>query len=414
MENLEVSQLSPSQIARILLKDLDVFDNSSYLLKPFDVITIDFFDSFSKNILSNKSINHLPEIAALGFWLRKANLNQLKAQNSHLFVGASYRTSPLGKVFHVCPANVDTMFIYSLTVSVLMGNKNILRVSSRMEAPHVKMLFDILNSTIQQEKFTVFKSYINIISYPHNDSISSFISEKVNVRVIWGGDQTIKTFKKFRTSPRTKDIVFADRVSMLCIDCNSYLDLDENEIKGVVRNFYNDAYTFDQMGCSSPQTIYFIGNKDEYKKCIVKFQEDVSDYLKINYDTDLASISSLKLNRMVDDAIEDVIIAQIGDNYIKFLELNTNIDESTLHGCGGGYFYIRNIESTTSLVNLHTPKVQTVSYYGLKESDLKALCQLSNGEGIDRIVPLGQALHFNYIWDGYNLFDELSKKVFIK
>ncbi|RTY74257.1 acyl-CoA reductase [Flavobacterium sp. LS1R10] len=414
MENLEVSQLSPNHLTKVLLKDLKVFDNSAYLLKPFDGITIDFFDSFSKNILSNRTINHLPEIAALGFWLRKANLNQLKDENNHLFLGSSYRTSPLGKVFHICPANVDTMFIYSLTVSVLMGNKNILRVSSRMEAPHVKMLFDVLNSTIQQEKFTIFKSYINIISYPHNDSISSSISESVNVRVIWGGDQTIKTFKKFRTSPRTKDIVFADRVSMLCIDCNSYLDLDEKEIKVVIRNFYNDAYTFDQMGCSSPQTIYFIGDENQYKKCVIKFQEDVSDYLKINYETDLASISSLKLNRMVDDAIEDVIVSQSGNNYIKFLELNTNVDESTLHGCGGGYFYVRNIISTTSLINLHTPKVQTVSYFGLKESDLEALFQLSNGEGIDRIVPLGQALNFNYIWDGYNLFDELSKKVFIK
>lgn len=414
MNNLEVSQLSPVPSSAILLKDLEIFDNSSYLLRPFDDIILDFFNAFSKNILSNRSINHLPEIAALGFWLRKANLNMLKEQNNHLFLNSFYRTSPLGKVFHICPANVDTMFIYSLTVSVLMGNKNILRVSSRMETPHVKMLFDVLNNTIQQEKFTIFKSYINIISYPHNDSISSSISESVNVRVIWGGDQTIKTFKKFRTSPRTKDIVFADRVSMLCIDCNSYLDLDEKEIKVVIRNFYNDAYTFDQMGCSSPQTIYFIGDENQYKKCVIKFQEDVSDYLKINYETDLASISSLKLNRMVDDAIEDVIVSQSGNNYIKFLELNTNVDESTLHGCGGGYFYVRNIISTTSLINLHTPKVQTVSYFGLKESDLEALFQLSNGEGIDRIVPLGQALNFNYIWDGYNLFDELSKKVFVK
>ena len=414
MNNLEVSQLSPIPSSAILLKNLEIFDNSSYLLKPFDDIILDFFNTFSKNILSNKSINHLPEIAALGFWLRKANLNLLKEQNNHLFLSPFYRTSPLGKVFHICPANVDTMFIYSLTVSVLMGNKNILRVSSRMEAPHVNELFNVLNKTIQQEKFSIFNSYINIISYPHNDAISSSISESVNVRVIWGGDQTIKTFKKFETLPRTKDIVFADRVSMLCIDCKSYLNLDENEIKVIVRNFYNDAYTFDQMGCSSPQTIYFIGNEKEYDSCVSKFQIDVSDYLKVHYEADLASISSLKLNRMVDDALDDIIMSQTGDNYIKFLELNNEVDESKLHGCGGGYFYIRNIKSTTSLINLHAPKVQTISYFGLIESDLDVLYQLSNGEGIDRIVPLGQALNFNYIWDGYNLFDELSKKVFVK
>ena len=394
--------------------DLAIFNKSKYVIKPFDSIVIDFFDSISKSILSNKSINSLPEIAALGFWLRKANLLKLKEENKHLFFSEIYQTSPLGKVFHICPANVDTMFIYSLTVSVLMGNKNLLRVSSRMDAPHVSMLFDILNKTIQQEKFTDFSNYINIISYPHNDKISTYISENVNARVIWGGDQTINTFKGFNAAPRTKDIVFADRVSMLCIDCKSFNHLQNDDLKVVLRNFYNDAYTFDQMGCSSPQTIYFIGNNNDYQTCINKFQNEVSKYLHTYYANDIASLASLKLNRMVDDAIDNILVSQKGDNYLKLIELNREIDETKLHGCGGGYFYIKHIESAIELNSLHHPKVQTICYFGLTKNDLRILFDLSNGEGIDRIVPLGQALNFNYVWDGYNLFDELSKKVFIK
>ncbi|MEI6881928.1 MAG: acyl-CoA reductase, partial [Bacteroidota bacterium] len=180
MDNIQVSQLSPKQIQAISLFDLPIFNKSKYVIKPFDTIVIDFFDTVSKSILSNKSINSLPEIAALGFWLRKANLLKLKQENEHLFGNEIYNTSPLGKVFHICPANVDTMFIYSLTVSVLMGNKNLLRVSSRMDAPHVSMLFEIINNTIGQEKYSVFKDYINIISYPHSDAISTSISGNVN------------------------------------------------------------------------------------------------------------------------------------------------------------------------------------------------------------------------------------------
>ncbi len=409
-----VSQLSPIKVQAISLFDLPIFNKSKYVIKPFDVIVIDFFDSVSKSILSNKTINLLPEIAALGFWLRKANLLKLKEENKHLFVSEIYNISPLGKVFHVCPANVDTMFIYSLAVSVLMGNKNLLRVSSRMDAAHVDMLFDIINQTINQEKYNVFKDYINIITYSHSEELSSNISKNVNARVIWGGDQTIKTFKGFEAAPRTKDIVFADRVSTLCIDCESYNQLQYEDLKMVLRNFYNDAYTFDQMGCSSPQTIYFIGNKIDYNTCINKFQKEASDFIHRHYANDIVSLASLKLNRMVDDAIDHILVSQTGDNYLKLIELNSETDASKLHGCGGGYFYVKQIESAKELRSLNHPKVQTVCYFGLSKNDLQILIDLSNGEGIDRIVPLGQALNFNYIWDGYNLFDELSKKVFIK
>ena len=392
---------------------LPVFADSEYVLRPFDSRTIDFFDAFSRRIFSERSISNLPEIAALAFWLRKTNLNILREENRHLFNRDDRRTSPIGKVFHVCPANVDTMFIYSLAVSVLMGNKNLLRVSSRMEAPHVAMLFDILNELMATEEFSLLSSYINIITYGHNAAISEAISTSVNARVIWGGDKTIGIFKDIRTAPRTKDIVFADRVSMFCLDCEAYLRMDEASLQKFMRKFFNDAYTFDQMGCSSPQTIYFMGKEEVAERCVRKFQRDASAFMKDNYRADIASIASLKLNRMVDDAMEDVITEQVGDNYLRFLRLEEGVDEAALHGCAGGYFYYRQVDSVKMLNKLRKPKVQTICFFGLEEEELESLYDLSNGEGIDRIVPLGQALIFNYIWDGYNLFDELSKKVYL-
>ena len=67
MNNLEVNQISPQHGQAISLLDLPIFNNSRYLLKPFDSIIIDFFDAMAKSILSNKSINNLPEMVALGF-----------------------------------------------------------------------------------------------------------------------------------------------------------------------------------------------------------------------------------------------------------------------------------------------------------------------------------------------------------
>ena len=38
--------------------------------------------------------------------------------------------------------------------------------------------------------------------------------------------------------------------------------------------------------------------------------------------------------------------------------------------------------------------------------------QVTN-RGIDRVVPIGNALDFNSIWDGYDLVEQFSRKVSI-
>jgi hypothetical protein len=351
---------------------------------------------------------------ALGFWLRKSNIQQLVSENIALVESKIFILSPIGKVLHICPANVDTMFVYSLAVSLLVGNKNILRISNRMQAEHVAKLFNIINSIVSEQTFYVFRDYINIISYEHSDDISNYLSSNVNVRIIWGGDRTIETFKKFKVQPRTKDIVFADRVSMLFINSDNYLLLGNEDLEKFMKSFYNDAYTFDQMGCSSPQTLYFVGDSEVSERCIVKFRNDLSHFLPSKYEGDIQSLASLKLNRMIDDVMDNRIKNQYGNNYIKLLELENNSDESVLHGCGGGYFYFKKVFNINDVKVFKNPKVQTIAYWGLSNAELNQLKNSSVGEGIDRIVPMGEALNFHYIWDGYNLFDELSKKVFIK
>jgi hypothetical protein len=317
-------------------------------------------------------------------------------------------------VLHICPANVDTMFFYSFAVSILMGNRNILRVSARMEAPQIMALFTALNKLIAEERFSIFSNYINIISYGHDDQISEYLSMNVNARMIWGGDATIGIFKKFKTAPRTKDIVFADRISLLCISCAAYLKLDEKSLENFAALFLNDAYTFDQMGCSSPQTIYFAGDINEYNSCVDAMQNQLKNYIAKKYQAEIESLASLKINQAVDDVVQHRIDKKYGDNFCTFVQLKENRNEELLHSCGGGYFYIKHITQLNQLSNIVNAKLQTISYFGLTDNELHELHLLANNEGIDRIVPIGMTLNFNYVWDGYNLLDELSRKVFIK
>lgn len=141
---------------------------------------------------------------------------------------------------------------------------------------------------------------------------------------------------------------------------------------------------------------------------------ELSEYISSKYDTDISSLASLKINRLTDDAIQNKISGKSGNNYLTFVELNNTETSELNHSCGGGYFYVKRAVNINELSFLKNSKYQTISYFKLSGSDIKLLLSLANGEGIDRIIPLGQALNFNYIWDGYNLLDELSKKIYFK
>jgi hypothetical protein len=398
----------------LLCNQLSCLADITYILKPFDSRTVGFLDALSKSILADKSINRRAEIAALGFWLRRAQLKKMFQEQEHLLNDTLFKVAPLGKVFHICPANVDTMFIYSLVVSLLMGNRNVLRISKRMDAPHVHGLFEKLNLLMATKEFELFKDYINIVSYDHNEEISNYLSTVSNARLIWGGDSTINIFQSFKKSARTKDIVFADRISMMILNSESILSSNGKSWDEFLYNFYNDAYTFDQMGCSSPQTIFFLGTAKSCIEARKKMCKDLELVLFSEYDNDLNSLASLKLNRMVSDALDGNILTHTGNNFFKLLELSEISNASSLHGCGGGYFYYKDCEEISELKVLMVPKVQTISYFGLSDDSKKFLKELAFGEGIDRIVKVGHALNFHYIWDGYNLFQELCRKVYVE
>ena len=56
-------------------------------------------------------------------------------------------------------------------------------------------------------------------------------------------------------------------------------------------------------------------------------------------------------------------------------------------------------------------KDQTLTYFGFEKEELKNLVRTLRGKAIDRIVPVGQALDFTTVWDGYDLFGEFTRRI---
>lgn len=403
----KIKQVVPENLL-IDIENLFKKKKQQFSLSVFDTLIVDFSNHVSKAIIKNKLINRIPAYVALAYWLRKSNIDRIISENKNYSQNKNISLSPLGIVFHVCPSNVDTMFIYSLFVSLIAGNKNILRISSRNEDQNLLTLLSIFNAILNQE-FHVLKDYITVVRYERNDNINKYISSKVDGRIIWGGDETIKSFKQLVDNPRSKDLVFADRQSFSLIKTAVFNNLDQNGKKNLVHKFFNDSYSFDQKGCSSPQIIITWGNPEHYEKFKKEFYIILENIVSKNYVYDPASLASLKMNQLANDAIDGAISSYYGPNKnLVFAEMATKTLNN--HSCGGGYFYTKNIEEVNDLFFITSKKIQTLAYFGLSESDKKAILKISNGKGLERIVPVGEALNFDYIWDGYNLIDELTTK----
>ena len=92
-------------------------------------------------------------------------------------------------------------------------------------------------------------------------------------------------------------------------------------------------------------------------------------------------------------------------------KLSKNIDN--LRGFAGIIFQYH-LKSINEILHLLSRKIQTISYLGLQKNDFLKILSSNKLKGIDRIVPVGQALNVDLKWDGYNIIERLTRVIDIK
>lgn len=384
--------------------ELPVLKTNNYFIDVADALVLNFLSDLSKSIIRDSFFKAEPSFISLGFWLRKSNMNRILSENTNAKDINSFVVKPIGKVFHLCPSNVDTMFIYSLVLALLAGNKNVVRISSKLESDLIFRLFDLFNSLLEKEEYKFLIDYINVVSYERSDKLNEEISLNVNGRIIWGGDETVNQFKKYATKPKVKDLYFTDKVSLSIINLVDISKFNDS-LDDVVTNLYNDIYTFNQKGCSSPHSLFIVGSTIDRKEVLERIYIKLSEMAEAKYEEDISSIASLKLNQSVVDIIEGKIFKTINSsNYITFSELSSN---EIPHSCGAGYLYYQLLDTLEDVIPFINTKTQTITYSGLNNLEIKEFLNKIDVETVDRIVPIGKALDFDYIWDGYNIFTEM-------
>ena len=216
--------------------------------RPFDNILIAFCEDLSKALFQLKEIQKYPDLAALAFWLRKSRIIEIQNHYNSLFNKNKYLT-PRGMAFHIPPSNVDTMFVYSWILSLLVGNGNVIRMPSKKSVSS-DLLLQVVQNIFSTKNYSAIANINHLISYGHEEEITELISAYADIRIIWGGDRTIQTIRQIPLKPQAKEIVFPDRYSFSIIDAQTYLSADEKIKKQLARDFFNDMYWFDQAACS--------------------------------------------------------------------------------------------------------------------------------------------------------------------
>jgi hypothetical protein len=244
-----------------------------------------------------------------------------------------------------------------------------------------------------------------VVSYGHELEPSALLSRRADVRVIWGGDATIDTIRTLPLAPHATELLFGDRFSFAVMRGDGNGDHDE-----LARGLFNDAYWFDQRGCSSPRLLVGVG-PGAWPAIDALFDALRAEIARRRYELELGAV--LAKRTYAYGALADRPVRRFRElgNELTVLELDTLAGFDRTHP-GAGLFYAAVVDSLDGLADLVVRKDQTMTISGFEASEVAAFVRAVNGRGIDRIVPFGQALTFGRVWDGYDLLAELTRRVY--
>ncbi|CAG9295149.1 acyl-CoA reductase [Celerinatantimonas diazotrophica] len=353
-------------------------------------VLMEFFTALSD------ALGHLsdaPNARALGFFLRARALEQAVAIRQR-----EYLRAPRGLSFHLVPANVPMVAFHSAFASLLQGNPTIVRLSSR-QLPEQQQVLETLNRLLSQARWHCIAQRIRFVRYPHSDALTAALSRQCRSRVIWGGDATIQQVRNYPISAGALEVTFADRQSLAVFDEQSLRQMPGHSVQLQLQQLAQDISQFAQQSCSSPGALVWIGTDSILRQ---KTFAQLSGYIESSIcrgSTQLALLQKACLERRIKDYD---YFGNLGWGQLNSLE--------QLPPRQGGTVYWQQFESMDAFFK-QSINYQTCVIVGGSRESMKE--QLVNAPQvmIDRIVAPGQALAFDWLWDGVDLLSVLSRMI---
>ena len=151
--------------------------------------------------------------------------------------------------------------------------------------------------------------------------------------------------------------------------------------------------------------MYFVQWDTTVKSCKVVLHSIVER--KYNFQS-IMSVNKLTSSYMISAIHSGVKIEKSADNLIVRVKID-KIDSSIMEfkdNCG--FFIEYDCDNIMDLRNLcDNTHCQTIGFLGEKKDIIPIIT--SGIKGVDRIVPIGKTMDFDLIWDGYNLYERLTR-----
>lgn len=371
----------------------------------FETNRCNFIDDLSKVIRADKRVRDYPDVAAFSFYCRKANIQRLREQ----YMDGNLRMGR-GLAFHIAPSNIPVNFAFTYLFGLLSGNANVVRVSSK-QYEQVRIICDAINCLFLDDKYHEIKEQTAIVRFEKDKNITNYLSKIADVRVIWGGNETIASIQESPLGFRGKDIVFADRYSIAAINSEAILAASDKEITHLSGQFYNDTYLMDQNACSTPHLILWQGTDEKQtRQAQDRFWNAI--YLSAKK-YDLADIRvSDKYAMLCDYAMKlpDMQIKRY-ENLVYVVTL-PELPESITNLRGRfGLFFQHDVHKLEEVVPYIDKSVQSFMFYGVERNCIMKMILENHLTGIDRVVEFGKSLEIGVQWDGYDLMIEMSRMI---
>lgn len=383
---------------------------SAPTVDPFSELRCESLDRLSDAIRRDSSLKVDPACAALAFWLRRSNIRKMKAQFEQGGQRPGVVFVPAGRIFHIAPANVDTLFVYSWALGFVCGNSNIVRVSAQQTSMQQRLLARIAELMEVDEDLRTANLFI---TYEHDCEVTEAISRWCSHRIIWGGDETVAALRPLYLSPHASERVFGSKCSYSAISAARFHEADGQTRDMLAAGFFNDAFSFDQMACSSPHVVFWVGSEQEVAKAVTAFNTGLDNEVRRRRYQVSASQSVRRMNFAFRLAAHTDVRVDL--RHPGFISMRTE----DLHNlrrmiCGGGVLTHVQVEHVAQVAGVMREEDQTITHFGLSAAELAELARLAGAKGVDRLVPVGEALTFSPNWDGFDLIGDFVRRVVVQ
>jgi hypothetical protein len=408
MVNLRLPNLGPIDVAEL---GAAVRRSRACAPAPFHASITEFCSAFAARLFSDPEARRSGELQSLAFFMRRGRIEELKRR----FEGREAPDSilaPRGVAFHIPPANVSAMLVYSWLMAVVTGNVNVIRIPSNPTNEH-RTLLRIWNELISTSD-TPMSGNTYIVEYGHDEEISAALSAMADIRVIWGGDHTVNRLRSVPLPPGSKELTFPDKHSLALISAAHYRIAGDSARDRLALAFFADTFWFDQMACSSPRLLVWHGDPAESRPLSEDFFGRLTQEIgRRKYNSKLHTALTKEAFAYAAILDQGVTAYHRYNNELTVLTVD-GLNGLTREHCGGGLLFQFFTRDLTPVLEFATRRDQTLSHFNYSRLELIQIANQLRGSAIDRIVPIGQALAFDSTWDGYDLLQEFSRRVFVR